>query len=82
MELVGLHHHGEGPGAGQRMGGERGGWVRRLESDDEGGNSLINWDPVWNDHSHILIGLNALMDPLTGKAIPELDEELKKQGYG
>jgi len=43
--------------------------------DDVGKNVQSNWDPVWNERPHILIGLNALMDPATGTAVPELDVE-------
>lgn len=33
------------------------------------------WDGAWNEEIHILIGLNALLDPVTGEAVPELDQE-------
>ena len=43
--------------------------------DDVGNNKPETWDPVWNDRAHMMIGLNAPMDPNTGKPVPELDAE-------
>ena len=33
------------------------------------------WDKAWDAPVHILIGLNALLDPATGEAVPELEQE-------
>ena len=33
------------------------------------------WDKVWDEPVHIMIGLNALLDPATGEAVPELTQE-------
>jgi Dyp-type peroxidase family len=33
-----------------------------------------NWDSAWDAPVHILVGLNALLDPATGTAVPELDQ--------
>jgi Dyp-type peroxidase family len=33
------------------------------------------WDPIWNDEVHAMVGLNAPMDPKTGKPVPELERE-------
>ncbi len=38
-------------------------------------NCLTNWDAVWKERADILVGLNALLDPATGKAVPELETE-------
>jgi Dyp-type peroxidase family len=36
------------------------------------------WDKAWGDNPvHILIGLNALLDPATGSAVPELEQETR-----
>lgn len=45
--------------------------------DDVGKNLPSGWDPVWSKRPHILIGLNALIDPATGQPVPELDAETK-----
>jgi Dyp-type peroxidase family len=37
--------------------------------------SLQLWDSAWTDDVHVLIGLNALIDPATGLAGPELATE-------
>jgi len=33
------------------------------------------WDAAWNEEIHILIGLNALLDPATGAPVAELEQE-------
>jgi len=47
----------------------------KILGDDEGKNLQSNWDPVWNERVHIMIGLNALMDSSTGKPVAELEGE-------
>lgn len=42
---------------------------------EEERDSQQRWDSAWNERVHIMIGLNALLDPTTGKAVPELDAE-------
>ena len=42
---------------------------------DVGCNDQSRWDVAWKDRAHILVGLNALIDPATGKPVPELDVE-------
>ncbi len=37
--------------------------------------SLQRWDPAWKNDVHILIGLNALLDPDTGQPVAALAEE-------
>ena len=37
--------------------------------------ALHLWDPAWSDDVHVLIGLNALMDPTTGGPVPALTTE-------
>jgi Dyp-type peroxidase family len=42
--------------------------------DDANDDALLNWDPVWAERAHILIGLNALIDE-QGHAQPALQRE-------
>src|SRR5258708_11440113 len=37
--------------------------------------ALQLWDSAWNDEVHILVGLNALIDPATGQPVAALDSE-------
>jgi Dyp-type peroxidase family len=43
--------------------------------DDVESNKPERWDPIWQGEIHIMIGLNAPMDPATGKPIAALDVE-------
>jgi Dyp-type peroxidase family len=45
--------------------------------DDVGRNLPSLWDAIWNDEQsiHVMIGLNAPMDPATGKPVQELERE-------
>jgi len=43
--------------------------------DDVGRNLPSLWDSIWSDHTHAMIGLNAPMDPTTGRPIAELERE-------
>jgi Dyp-type peroxidase family len=38
-------------------------------------NAQSDWDAVWQKRPHILVGLNALIDPATGHPVPELEAE-------
>ena len=38
-------------------------------------NAQSDWDTVWQKRPHILVGLNALIDPATGHPVPELEAE-------
>src|ERR1700730_14221120 len=43
--------------------------------DDANDSDLKNWDPIWSEDAHIMVGLNAPMDPATGQAVAELQQE-------
>jgi len=51
----------------------------RILGDDFPANAPDKWDPVWQKPSeiHILVTLNAQLDPQTGQPVPELEERTR-----